>query len=295
MSETTDTALASAKKQRIRKNRIWELDFLRGFAIVMVVWDHFMYDCAMICGSLWRNGGNEVLFRWQKFAYSYLKSDLRSFWWAFFVMIFFTVSGTCTAFSKNNFVRGLKLAAVAALVSGVTYIGEYVLDLGQMFILFGVLHCLASCILIYSLAEWMVRLLNRRNRNWILPAICAALGIAALVLDEIYNIPLREVITNYTVVETDSAIAGLFVFTEDWWTADYFPLLPFIGYFLLGAAAGHILYKNKKSLLPRLDGKWHSFFTVPGRYSLIIYLSSQIVGLAVLALVSWLVLGELPL
>jgi uncharacterized membrane protein len=120
-----------------------------------------------------------------------------------------------------------------------------------MFILFGVLHCLASCILIYSLAEWMVRLLNRRNRNWILPAICAALGIAALVLDEIYNIPLREVITNYTVVETDSAIAGLFVFTEDWWTADYFPLLPFIGYFLLGAAAGHILYKNKKSLLPR--------------------------------------------
>ncbi len=298
MSKTTATAAPPAKKERLRKKRIWELDFLRGFAIIMVVWDHFMYDCAVIMGSYWRNGGNEVLQNWQKFAYSYLNGNVRAFWWAFFVMIFFTVSGVCTALSKNNLIRGLKLAAVAVFVSVVTYIGEYVLELAQMFILFGVLHCLASCILIYALVEIGTGLINRlthKKTKWLLPAVCAALGVAALILDEIFNIPLREVITNYTVVETDSAIAGLFVFVDEWWTADYFPLLPFIGYFLLGAAAGHIVYKNKKSLLPKLDGKWHAFFTVPGRFSLLIYLSSQVIGLAILALITWLVLGELPL
>ncbi|MFH0993386.1 MAG: heparan-alpha-glucosaminide N-acetyltransferase domain-containing protein, partial [bacterium] len=25
-------------------NRIWEIDFLRGFSIIMMVWDHLMYD-----------------------------------------------------------------------------------------------------------------------------------------------------------------------------------------------------------------------------------------------------------
>jgi len=294
MSDAPATTESAAKQLRPRKKRIWELDFLRGFAIVMVVWDHFMFDCSIVFGPQWRYGGNEVLFNWQKFATAYLKSDLRSFWWAFFVMIFFTVSGTCTAFSKNNLLRGLKLAAVAIFVSVLTYIGQYVLELADMFILFGVLHCLASCILVYALIELLTRLFNRRKKSWVLPAVCTIIGIAVLILNKIYNIPLREVITEYTTVVTDSKIAGLFVFVEGWWTADYFPLLPFIGYFLLGAAAGHVLYKNKKSLLPKLDGKWNAFFTIPGRFSLIIYLSSQIVGLAILALISYLVLGEIP-
>lgn len=280
---------------KIRKQRAWELDFLRGFAIIMVVWDHFMYDCAFMFGEMWAYGGNASLARLGDFAYNYFTSDLRAFWWPFFVFVFFFVSGICTAFSKNNLLRGVKLALVAAALSGVTYIAQYVLYLGDAFILFGVLHCLSVCILLYAVVEIAVSLINRRKNKWIMPAVCLTVAIVAIVLDRIYNVTLREVTVNFATVDTDSRIAGLFVFTRDWWTADYFPLLPFFWFFMLGATLGHLVYRNKKSLLPKLDGKWNYFFTIPGRYSLIVYLASQVLTIGILALVTWAALGEIPI
>ena len=41
------------------KKRIWEVDFLRGFMILFVVWDHFMWD--VYYGSA---GFNTPLFQW---------------------------------------------------------------------------------------------------------------------------------------------------------------------------------------------------------------------------------------
>lgn len=283
----------SLSPKKIRHPRAWELDFLRGFAIIMVVWDHFMYDSAYMFGYLWQQGGNPSLVGFADFAQTYFTSPLRNFWWPFFVFVFFFVSGICTAFSKNNFARGLKLGIVAVALSGATYIVQYVLEIGDAFILFGVLHCLASCILLYAVIEFVMRLINRRKNKWVLPAVCLAVTIIAFVLNSIYNVPLRDVIQNYATVETDSSIAGLFVFDYDWWTADYFPLLPFFWFFMLGATIGHLFYRNKKSLLPKLDGKWHAFFSIPGKYSLIIYLASQVLVVGVLALVTYLVMGEL--
>lgn len=282
------------------KVRAWELDFLRGFAIIMVVWDHLMYDSAYIFGYYWQASGNIGLSNYADFAQTYFTSDLRHFWWPFFVFIFFFVSGICTAFSKNNLIRGLKLALAAALVSVVTYIAQFVLQLGEAFILFGVLHCLSSCILIYAIIELIVGLIgkiglsNKKGNRWVMPIICLAFAIAGIIIDSIHNVTLKEVVTNFASVPSDSRIAGLFVFHESWWTADYFPLLPFFWFFMLGATIGHLFYKNKKSLFPRLNGKWHYPFTIAGRYSLIIYLASQVLTLGVLTLITWLAIGGLP-
>ena len=32
----------------IKKPRIWEIDFLRGLAIIMMILDHFCYDCLFL-------------------------------------------------------------------------------------------------------------------------------------------------------------------------------------------------------------------------------------------------------
>ena len=56
-------------------------------------------------------------------------------------------------------------------------------------------------------------------------------------------------------------------------TSDYFPLLPFLGFFLLGGVLGRVLYGEKKSLLPRIPGAGALEWI--GRHSLPIYLLHQ--------------------
>ena len=60
-------------------------------------------------------------------------------------------------------------------------------------------------------------------------------------------------------------------------SSDYFPLMPNLGYFLLGAAAGRGLYRQKKSLLPDFPSEhWFvRFWRWCGRNSLMIYLLHQ--------------------
>jgi uncharacterized membrane protein len=60
-------------------------------------------------------------------------------------------------------------------------------------------------------------------------------------------------------------------------SSDYFPILPNLGYFLVGAAIGKTLYRKKETLLPMVNPRnpilrCLQFF---GRHSLWIYLLHQ--------------------
>ena len=43
----------SAEALKPRRNRIWELDFLRGVCVLLMIFDHFMFDVGDIFGSEW--------------------------------------------------------------------------------------------------------------------------------------------------------------------------------------------------------------------------------------------------
>jgi uncharacterized membrane protein len=60
-------------------------------------------------------------------------------------------------------------------------------------------------------------------------------------------------------------------------TSDYFPLLPNLGWFLLGAVMGRTIYRKKQTLLPFVSPKNPivRFFSFLGRHSLWIYLLHQ--------------------
>ena len=64
---------------------------------------------------------------------------------------------------------------------------------------------------------------------------------------------------------------------------DYFPLVPWFGVFLAGAALGKRIYAPGRSLIPRPPGE--TFINIAGRHSLLIYLVHQPVIMAVLYLV----------
>lgn len=290
------------KSIKIKKPRVWEIDFFRGFAILLVVWDHAMVDLAMFHYT-WKTLGVNWLTEWGLFGIEYLYSDIRLFWRPVFLFIFFFASGISTAFSKNNFIRGIRLAVVSLAVSLITYALSYFTG-DEYFILFGVLHCISVIILIYTLLVFLIEkaiklitIISKQNYNeklskTIISVICIVLGIVFYFINHKYNISLHETDLNKMFVSTDSKWLGLFFYARNWSTADYFPLFPFISFFFLGAGLTRFLYPQKKSLFPSLDGKWNKIFTVSGKYSLIIYLAIQVVVFALLALLTFIATGE---
>jgi uncharacterized membrane protein len=280
-------------KIRLKKNRIWELDFLRGFAILMVVIDHSMYDFASIF-SHWGSSGVVFLESLNSLGISYITSYIRIFWRPAFLFLFFVTSGLSTAFSRNNFLRGLRLGFVALLISFVTYYVQGILD-ASTFVLFGVLHCMAVIILSYSLVSTLTKLaitlfyklkkspFNDKTFKYTLSIICLALSVIFYFINRKYNVELIDATGYSKSIDTASKWLGLFFYTDNWWTADYFPIFPFICFFFFGAAISPLLYPKKKSLLPKLDGIWHTPFTYPGRHSLFFYVAGQVVVLALCA------------
>ena len=83
-----------------KRQRAYELDLLRGFALFMMMLMHFAWD---------------VRYEFHVDVFEFLEAE---WFWAFvhpfFIVIFVGVSGVCCTFSKNNLIRGLKLLGVAA-------------------------------------------------------------------------------------------------------------------------------------------------------------------------------------
>ena len=58
MEKENNSALTIAKplsKRKLSKgkNRIWELDFIRGICVLLMIWDHFMFNISEIFGEAW--------------------------------------------------------------------------------------------------------------------------------------------------------------------------------------------------------------------------------------------------
>lgn len=235
------------------KKRIWELDALRGLAIIMMVAVHLIYDLV-------------ELFRvWQ------LK-DPRLFYFAqdWGGVIFLALSGICVTLGSAPIKRGALVFGCGLLISAVT-VGMYLLQFTDrsVIIYFGVLHCLGLC-----MALWPV---FRKCPTWLLGALGAAMAAVGLFLMQ--NVRISSV-----------WLIPLGIPSHGFSSSDYFPLLPNLGYFLLGAALGRILYRKKESLLPGVNAKTPvlRFLCWCGRNSLWIYLLHQPILVGMIGL--WMIL-----
>lgn len=237
-----------------KRQRAYELDFLRGFALIMMIFMHSAWD---------------IRYEYKVDTFGFLESDL--FWGIIhpiFIVIFVGVSGVCCTFSKNNLFRGLKLLGVAAGLSLATWFITTYLNI-YCLIIFNVLAMLAVSILLYTLIEFIERKTKAdpRRVNALLGAagsFFAALGSKLEWLD----------------YSTDNLIflpVG-FKMTSMPYMVDYMPLLPWLGVFFIGCLVGRVCYSERKSLLPAKN-KAAKVITAPvefvGRHSLIIYLVHQ--------------------
>ena len=75
----------------MKRKRVWELDFARGFAIIMMIWDHLMFDLKDM-DYYFKNFDelNRSGFLWvNQFAETYWNSTVRFYGHFFFVSVFF--------------------------------------------------------------------------------------------------------------------------------------------------------------------------------------------------------------
>jgi uncharacterized membrane protein len=238
-----------------QQQRFWEIDFLRGIAIMMMMLFHALYDInyfgvysVILSSGFWR-------------VFAHITAGI-------FIFIFgvsLTISHSrAIAANKTKrqlqlkcIKRGLKIFSLGLLITLMTYA-----FLRDGFIIFGILHLIgASVILAYPFIKY-------RLQNLVLGIMLLALGFCLGGLT--FSFPW---------------LLWLGLKPAGFYTLDYFPVLPWFGVALLGLFAGNTLYGNGKRRFRFPEpGKTRpvGFFCLLGRHSLLIYLLHQPVLIAFL-------------
>ncbi len=225
--------------------RICLLDEIRGAAVLCMIFYHTFYTLATIFSI--------------PFAYRVLAIfepiD------PYFATIFIVISGIVSQLSRSNLKRGLKLAAVSVVVTLVTYF-----LFPQDVILFGILHFLAFAMIWYGLtAKW-----REKIPLWLGLTACAVLTFCFAWVE---HGKFAAVLPLPAVLYKTNLLFPLGMYSETFYSADYFPILPWIFVFLFGTYLGRLAKAGKfpaftyKSRVP--------FLSFIGKHALWIYILHQ--------------------
>lgn len=268
------------KKRSAFEKRIHEIDFIRGFLIALVLFDHFMCDI-MSYSPGWFEAHNWAFFK--------VLADVSDFYWyslarnivRFFALFGFSfISGISCAFSRNNWVRAGQMLAVYAVIA----VGSNVLDASGLFgnvvmrIDFNVIAVLAWSTLFYCFVQ---------NKTWrsILVGVLISFLMFWVVVPYLASIPgMTSSYSDpgYVPSPTDAYAPPLW---EPFGQADWLPLFPYMCFFFCGALLSHFVYaKKKESLFIRHN--WERPLCFLGRHSLLFYLGHQIVLIPIFMLLN---------
>lgn len=226
--------------------RFWEIDFLRGIAIILMVISNFVTD--LLFFGIYAPDASAG-FIWTAFARTV-------------VSMFILLAGISLTLSysrvkhkraseirKKYLLRGAKIFGLGMVITAVTWV-----SIGQDFILFGILHMIGlSIILGHSL-------LSRPRASLLLGSLFILIGIYLQAFT--FGFPW---------------LVWLGLRPGGFYSVDYVPLLPWFGLFLVGMFLGSRLYPEGKRAfrLPGFHNRLPAFLQFLGRNSLKIYFLHQ--------------------
>ncbi len=260
----------------MNKERVFEIDLVRGFVLLLVILFHLAYD----------------LYRFLELrAFSFIIHPLfEAFLRKPFIGVLILISGISCSFSRDNLRRGKRMLFFSAFLTLITYVIDNYVWNGSGMIWLNILHVISVSSLIYALLDF----LTSKKRDRVGEKAEEGFTVLLLILGS-YIILLNQILATYPYATVPAA----------WWLLpfgfppanlrmmDYLPLLPWLGLFLVGAAIGRVAYKNKKSRFtngsPKLRAALLPLAWI-GEHSLAIYVLHQpvllllVVGLRTLLL-----------
>ena len=276
------------------RRRIWELDFLRGVFILLMVMDHAFFDIGYpnLFGISWALSGNAAALKMVEFCQFYWDHPARQ--WVHDIVLwgFFLLCGMSVAFSRNNYLHCAKIGMVAVMLTCGTLLAEQWGIAYDVAVRFGVLHMLAVVCLFVALVYGAVR----RSRVAQI-AVFFGLGLAFYLFNVLYLEAREWPSTPIGLCAIALKMGDAYLFTP----GDSFPLfgymagfelispwlaVPYVTRVLWGAALVPLLYPTKRTLLPRLDRAWHRPVCFVGRHTLAVVVVHQPAIILLLALIS---------
>lgn len=236
------------------KNRIYLLDELRGLCIILMVAYHFFYSAGMMYHYDWAVNIFNLLRPWQPIL----------------PISFVLLSGIACNLSHNNILRGIKLLIVAVGITLVTYF-----FMPEQVIWFGIIHFIAFANIICApLKKPILKI----------PSLVGVI-IFGLMFVATYNIqagcigfmPDFAIKLPDILYSTDYTMMFGF-YSPSFYSADYFPLIPWLFLFMAGISLGKKIHK-----LPKILKKKHIRpLAFVGRHTLVIYIAHQPIILGIL-------------
>lgn len=234
----------------MKVNRFQLLDTIRGIVLVSMIIYHASWNLVYIYGVDWAWYKSYGAYLWQQ-----------SICWTFILL-----SGFCFSLGKKHWKNGLLVFGSGLLVTMVTLIA-----MPQNRVVFGVLTCIGSSILIVTLTEKLWKKLPAEAGSAVMFLIFLFTkninsGYLGLGNQRFIELPTELYSTYFT------AFIG-FPF-DGFYSTDYFSLFPWFFLFLTGFYVYEIFIKygflNRKFM-----GKGMGIFEYLGRHSLLIYLLHQ--------------------
>jgi uncharacterized membrane protein len=234
--------------------RLWEIDVLRGIAIVMMIAYHIYFDIYFL---------------------KILDISFFSAWYIGSLFLFIVGISLTLSYSRVHeklssrhlFVkyakRGMMIFCFGLIITGVTWV-----IIPEWFIVFGILHCIGLSIIVgFFFLRW-------EEVNIVLGGVLTFIGLWL-----------------YSGIRWDFPwLLWLGFVPQRFQTLDYFPLLPWFGIVLIGIGIGNMLYSQGKRQFFLPDWEHVTFFKFLGflgRHSLLIYLVHQPIILGILMSIIW--------
>ena len=231
-------------------NRIKEIDFLRGFLILLMVMDHLFFDFGQLIYIISNFSMDQsLLSQFVKFSSSYLSWDLRINFRIFVVMLFFFISGISFQFSKNNNKRGVILLSIGILLTLGSIIVSYILKddfviIASIFLTFGL------AILITNFIYFVINKILKNNTISALFLVIIGLLGAIYFIDFTFNVNVPII----NKIESFNDLIDVILGYKQYGFDDI-PLLINLTAMLIGFGIGKLVYPNRKSLFSYFNKK----------------------------------------
>lgn len=234
-----------------KKKRIHMLDEIRGFAIICMIFHHAFLDVGDVIGLSWGYDVFDAL------------CTVQPVFWAIFIII----SGMCSRLSRNTVKRGIIVLACGGMITFVTTVVMHLFDFAGAEIYFGILHCLGVCMIITGLLMPLIKKIDYK----------VGAAVSAVLFLFFSTIESRTLCFGMISIPDSwyqfNVLAPLGFHNSSFYSADYFPVLPWIFMFFFGSFIGKTAVDER---LPDVMYKKHSkFLSFVGKNSLWVYMAHQ--------------------